>query len=86
MEKFRELMESDDHDMTPNYREVQDNENTVYGCMEAIDLDEERDALTTAIVIVYAVITMFMPVTLGVVCYYLSKREKVLVTDKKNYD
>merc|ERR1712129_398991 len=41
MDAFRSLMESDTRSQAPNYRETQENVNTVYACMSAVPPTDE---------------------------------------------
>merc|ERR1719397_1958462 len=64
----------------PSYRVVQENENTVYACMEGetVETDdkaEEDDSSMRGIVIAYAILVPVMsPILLGVICCYKNKR------------
>merc|ERR1712152_9811 len=57
MEKFRELLQADGvHSQAPNFREPQTNVNTVYGCMDAKEIKDDRSPTAVAIVWVLFVI------------------------------
>jgi len=85
MDKFRQLL-SDRYgnNAAPNYREIQDNVNTVYACMEGesapqVD-DEEVDSTTFAVIAVYGALIMICQCAMGVVCCWRNKRRS---SDKK---
>merc|ERR1711933_355955 len=83
MEKFRDLLTADgEHSQAPNYREVQNNPNTVYGCMDAKKVTDDRNPTTTAIVWVMFFVAFTMPCCLGFICYHQANRERVLMTSE----
>jgi len=82
MDKFRHLL-ADVYgtNAAPNYRELQDNVNTVYACMEGEDTDDssEGDESTGTDMIVvgaYGALIMICQCLLGVFCCYKSKRRQ----------
>ena len=84
MEKFRALLGADgEHSQAPNYREVQDNPNTVYGCMDAKEIKDDRSPAAVALIWVLFVISFTMPCCLFAFCYYQAHKERVLMTDSK---
>merc|ERR1711992_364316 len=84
MEKFRDLLGADgEHTQSPNYREVQANPNTVYGCMDAKKIKDDRSPTAVALVWVLFVVAFTMPCCLFCICYYQAHKERVLTTDSK---
>jgi len=85
MEKFRDLLGADgEHSQAPNFREPQDNVNTVYGCMDAKSTSsDDRSATAVALVWVLFFIAFTAPCCLFCFCYYQSHKERVLTTDNK---
>merc|ERR1712083_1050632 len=81
MDKFRQLL-ADEYgsNAAPNYRELQDNVNTVYACMEGEhepDTEEDGNNSTSNIVVaVYGALIMVCQCVMGVFCCYRSKRSK----------
>lgn len=80
MDKFRQLL-ADEYgsNAAPNYRELQDNVNTVYACMEGEsepDEDESEDSDPTANIVVgvYGALIMVCQCLMGVYCCYKSKK------------
>merc|ERR1712019_290993 len=70
MEKFRDLLGADgEHSQAPNYREVQNNPNTVYGCMDAKKITDDRSPTAIALVWVMFFVAFTMPCCLGFICY-----------------
>jgi len=85
MDKFRQLL-SDAYgsNAAPNYREVQDNVNTVYACMEGesvptVEADED-DSTTFAVIAIYGALIMICQCAMGLVCCWRNKRRS---NDKK---
>jgi carbonic anhydrase len=76
---LRTLMTADEHVIANNFREVQDNVNTVYACMERGGASADALATEKAVVWTVAVFAMLTPIIMGIVCIWQSKREKVLV-------
>eukprot|EP01083_Nonionella_stella_P243921 849489_1 len=87
MAKFRTLLStnksmSEEHNIEDvignNFRDVQDNVNTVYGRMrpEGESGDDETERAVVWVIAVFAILT---PIIMGIVCIWQSKREKVLV-------
>jgi len=84
MEKFRELLQADGvHSQAPNFREPQTNVNTVYGCMDAKEIKDDRSPTAVAIVWVLFVIAFTAPCCLFFACYYQAHKERVLTGDSK---
>lgn len=84
MEKFRDLLTANgEHSQAPNYREVQSNPNTVYGCMDAKKITDDRSPTAIALVWVLFVVAFTMPCCLFCICYYQAHKERVLTTDSK---
>merc|ERR1719400_1746636 len=84
MEQFRTLLGADgEHTQAPNYREVQNNPNTVYGCMDAKKVKDDRSPTAIALVWVLFIVAFTMPCCLFVICYYQAHKERVLTTDSK---
>jgi len=84
MEQFRTLLGADgEHTQSPNYREVQANPNTVYGCMDAKKIKDDRSPTAIALVWVLFVVAFTMPCCLFCICYYQAHKERVLSTDSK---
>jgi len=82
LRKFRELMSTTNHTIAPNFRNVQNNINDVYSCMASDDEEVlEDDKTARSVIAIYAVVTLFMPITLGAICCYKQKRERKLVTE-----
>eukprot|EP00483_Globobulimina_turgida_P013674 UN13700 len=77
LERFRELYAEADVQIAPNYRDLQENSNTVYGCMEAPDLSGilAAEKTTRTVVWIVAVIALITPVVMGVLCCYKAKKD-----------
>jgi len=80
MDKFRHLL-SDPYgsNAAPNYRELQDNVNDVYACMEGegdstIVEESEENGTTFAVIAVYGVLIMIAQCVMGVFCCWKNKR------------
>jgi len=93
MIKFRQLFQDAyGTQVAPNYRVVQENENTVYACMEsngteiAEDKEEEDESVMIGAVIAYSIVVPIMgPILLAVICIYKTKRRTInAVTVIKN--
>jgi len=81
MDKFRHLLLNVYGDSAaPNYRELQENVNTVYACMEGEDEEESAEESETGtdmiVVAIYGVVVMICQLCLGVFCCYKNKRSK----------
>merc|ERR1712083_847445 len=80
MDKFRHLLaDAYGTNAAPNYRELQDNVNTVYACMEGEsepDVEESEDSDPTANIVVgvYGALIMVCQCLMGVYCCYKSKK------------
>jgi len=82
MNKFRQLFQDAyGSAVAPNYRVVQDNENTVYACMEGEDThiedsaEEDDESGAFGAVIAYMIAVPIMgPLLLGIICCYRAKR------------
>jgi hypothetical protein len=84
MEKFRDLLGADgEHSQAPNFREPQTNVNTVYGCMDAKEIKDDRSPTAVAIVWVLFVLAFTAPCCLFFACYYQAHKERVLTGDSK---
>merc|ERR1719464_428660 len=84
MEKFRDLLGADgEHSQAPNFREVQNNPNTVYGCMDAKVIKDDRSPTAVALIWVLFFLSFTAPCCLFCVCYYHAHKERVLTTDTK---
>jgi len=81
MDKFRQLLsDANDSNIAPNYRELQDNVNTVYACMEgeAQPHEEESEGSNTAdlLVGIYGVVIILIMGMFGAICCWRSKRRQ----------
>jgi len=78
VEQFRKLFADDfGSQISPNYREVQDNVHTVYACMEGEsdpDVDTEDTDTMFFVVCGYAVVVVMMQCTFGAICCWRQKR------------
>eukprot|EP01083_Nonionella_stella_P081075 223150_1 len=84
MEHFRSLLGGVGHLIAPNYREVQDNENDVYGCFEYVEEEEVLavdDSTTRAVVWAVAVLSILASFALGFICVYKNNKEKRLLSE-----
>merc|ERR1719229_1879 len=78
MEKFRELkmMHGEEKEqIAPNYREIQNNVNKVYGCMSKPANTEEDESTIKFIVWIIAVFAILTPIIMGVICCKRAKAE-----------
>eukprot|EP00483_Globobulimina_turgida_P003870 UN03878 len=85
LERFRELYSEADVQVAPNFRDLQENANPVYGCMEAPDLSGvlAAEKATRSVVWTVAVIAMITPFVMGIVCCFKAKQEMRNVGDGK---
>jgi len=79
MDQFRQLLfDAYGTNSAPNYREIQDNVNDVYACMEGEgtpEVEESEDNTTTyAVIAVYGTLIMICQLLMGVICCYKNKR------------
>lgn len=79
MDQFRQLLyDAYGTNSAPNYREIQENVNTVYACMEGEatpEVEESADETTTfAVIAVYGTLIMICQCLMGVICCYKNKR------------
>jgi len=79
MDQFRRLLyDAYGTNSAPNYREIQENVNEVYACMEgeATPQEDESDDNTTSIAVIaaYGALIMICQCLLGVICCYKNKR------------
>ena len=95
IERFRLLMQSknasvDAIAMGPNYRDVQENENTVYACFDERTTtttesatseggEEERNSTEVAVIWIYTVFILLVMCAFCGLCYYRSVREQQAV-------
>jgi len=81
LEYFRALMSTEEYPIAPNFRVIQDNPNTVYGCMGAeADSDEDDKENTSdepmswwAVAIISSVVTALV---MGIIFFFMRKKEE----------
>jgi len=77
VENFRKLFQDDfGEQISPNYREVQDNVNTVYACMEGESgpaVEDEEKGTAYYVVIGYACLVFILQIIFGSICCWRRK-------------
>eukprot|EP01084_Bolivina_argentea_P013801 25868_1 len=85
MERMRLLMETHNESIAPNYRDVQYNENDLFGCIKNDEnvIVEDNDGLSTIDIILIIISGLLFCITVFVVCLYC--RIKKLIGTQGNY-